>query len=140
MTQEKLKELTSSLSQKLRLGTVFVLPSFLPFKYSFSLSTALKFIYISNRSMDRFTLYHELGHIFFFTHRSLINKRKYEQFFMNPKEFVTGYAKTGPEEDFADTFAIALADVLKKDKTEYDSRYLTQKLAFVRGTIRKITH
>lgn len=117
------------------------------------------FIHLAD-AKDKDTVYHEVGHLFYdYYCKDLINQDQFKKLFGNPgkwyfgkwyfqdfdeddyeesDEHITIYAQVHPLEDWAETFAVALDDVLTNQETEYeDCPMVNKKLKFVRACIRK---
>ncbi len=97
---------------------------------------------ICNQSDKKYTLIHESGHYLYFEKMPEIERKRWVKLSLAnkvPSAYVSGYAATNPQEDFAETFAF----IGTNGKVPYVSFRVNgynerlSKIAFVRKMIRK---
>lgn len=79
-------------------------------------------------------LLHELGHYFWFNAMSIADHKEWEELRADNKMFITAYASTSAEEDFAENFGIAANDLWKGWDREWDEEVIN-KYRFVRNLL-----
>lgn len=81
---------------------------------------------VGNQSPDElmFTCLHEAGHQYWFKYLDKEGRKYYERIYNNATEYVSNYASTNVEEDFAETYArifvwVPVLEGLPKDRAEF---------------------